>query len=541
MASIFRRIFGESGPEGTWVQVDPIVSARIIGYMGRTTDRALIRSTILRRYGTGIRLVKDEVTGIDYEVYSKTGFDVRMAAGHIETVTIGFGHKIAAAIATLFSEPGQNFDLVGPSGADVSKASELLDEMRGGEEHIEALVEADHESIWLGSSPVFTEFVDGALRYYVTDPGKIQVLYEEAIESNGKVRPTNLTDIEDATCVVIQTGNVDDQTYSYVAIFGRSSRYPNGRYVSFRSSGNGREIPDIGARNSWDWLQEGEIANPLSWYANAHPEMDLPEYPIVTIHSDLIREARLFPLSESLLQEALEADVAASHIRATSGDNAKGTMAFSKSDAGGLQPVPKNLRGDVTLEAGQKLESVNLPTDAPKTAWELLKEEMTSTGQGFTVPDFHLRSEDHTIEASSGVALKVRSKQLLKLRDRRAKKNAPQVHKQFVIDKALISVFADAEESTIALLESCDQTWDPGEQEIPEDSEKVINEIERCVDLGIYDTIEAIRVKYGLSSEAEAIEKYEQLAKRAVKYPPLIDDEVDDMGNTEGIEDERSK
>lgn len=545
MASIFRRILGSADEQGTWVQADSVMSAKILGYMGRVTDRALVRSTILRRYGTGIKLVKDATTGIDYEVYSKQGFSARMAAGHIETVSVGFGHKLSGAIATLFSEPTQNFDLVGADGTDVSDAAELLEDMRNGEQFIESLVQADNESIWLGSSPVFVEFVDGYLKYHVIDPGKIQCLYEEAIESNGRSRPTNRKDIEDATCVVIETGSQDDLTHSYVAIFGRSSRYPNGRYVTFKSSGDGREIPEFGDDNSWDWTppdDQQNPANPLSWYANNNPELDLPEYPIAIIYSGLVREDRLFPLSESLLQEALEADVAASHIRATSGDNAKGTLAFSKSDAGGHQPVPKNLRGDVTLEAGQKLESVRMATDGPKVAWELLKDEMTSTGQGFTVPDFHLRSEDYTVEASSGVALNIRSKPLIKFRTRRAAKNAPSVHKIFKVEKALISVFADeaVDEATISLLESCDQTWDPGTQEMPEDEEKVIGSIERCVDLGIYDTIEAIRVKYNLASEDEAIDKYDQLAKRAQKYPPLIDvsDYNDDDNGGMGENDE---
>lgn len=520
MASILRRIFGEAGTEGTWVQPDPVLSARVLGYSGRLTDRALIRETILRRYGTSLKLEKG-VDGTEYQIFIRTGFNARIAAGHIETVCVGLGHKIAGAIATLFSEPTMNFDLVGPGGANTEDAAELLKEMRGGELYVETLVQADHESVWLGSAPVFTEFVDGRLRYHVTDPGKMQILFEESIESNGRVRPTNRLDIEDATCVVIETGSLDEQTKSYVAIFGRSTRYPDGRYVSFQSSGNGREIPPPGTVGSFDWEINGEIANPLSWYANAHPEMDLPEYPVFTIHSGLVRRDTLFPITDSLLMEALEADVAASHIRATSGDNAKGTLAFSKSDAGGHQPVPKNLRGEVILEPGQKLESIKHDSSASKIAWELLESEMVSTSQGYTVPDFYVSTRDHTVESASGVALKVRARQLIKLRDRRAALNGASVEKSFLIDKALISLMAEADESTIALLESCEQTWDPGQQDLPEDEEKQINAIERLQDLGIVDTIEAIRIVYNLGNEAEAIDKYEQLKKRSEKYPPL--------------------
>lgn len=522
MASIFRTLLGSDDTGGSWVQSDSILSAKILGYMGRIIDRALVQRVITQRYGTRINQVKDSVSGITYESFADKSFAARMAANQIETVCVGYGHKVAAAIATLFSESSQSFTLVGPTEeTDTSAASEVLTSLRGGDPFIEALVQADYESIWLGTSVIFAEFVDRALRYHVIDPGKVQVCFDEWVVSDGRNRPANRLDLEDATCVVVETGSPDDQTHSYVAIFGRSEDLPKGRYVRFKSSGNGREIPRFGADDSSDWVQDGQPANPMSWYAEEHPDEEVPEFPLVLIRSGLVREDRLIPLSEGLLQESLEADVAATHIRATSGDNAKGTRVFTKSDAGGHQVIPRAVRGDVSLEVGQTLDEIHGDINAPRIAWDLLKEEMTSAGQGWCVPDFHLRSEDYTVEASSGVALKQRSRQLFKLRERRKAKNAPAVRRLFQIEKALISIFADGEDSAILLLEQCDQMWDPGEQDIPVDPAIVTSEIQRCLDLGLYDAIEAIRVKYDLSSEAEAIDKYELLAARAKKYPPL--------------------
>jgi len=536
MASILRRIFGKTDTDGTWVQADSTLTAKVLGYAGRTTDRKQIRDTIVRRYGTTITREKDS-SGTDFQVFTKGGFDARMRAGHIETVSVGLGHKIAGAIATMFSEPTQNFDLLGAEGAegaDTTDAAELLADMRDGEQYIEALVQADTESVWTGCAPVFTEFVDGKLRYHVIDPGKIQVFFESVIESNGVNRPTNRMDIEDATTVVIETGVVDIKTKSYIAIFGRSTANPNGRYVSFLSSGDGREIPEYGDDNSFDWVTGGERANPLSKYASMHPDLDLPEYPIIIIQGGVVRRDALMSATDSLLQEALEADVAASHIRATSGDNARGTLAFKKSDAGGTQPVPKNLRGEVILEFGQELDSINHDASAPKISWEILQEEMVSTGQGYTVPDYYTSSKDHTVEAASGKALKVRARQLAKLRDRRVAINTPEVEKEFEIEKAFISLMAEADESTINLLESCTQTWDAGSQYMPEDDTEKVSLIEKLVDLGVYDTIEAIRLAYNLSDEEEAVVKYEQLAKRMKKYPPLYEAEGDGEGEGDG-------
>lgn len=522
MASIFRRIFGGDKIEGTWVGADKTTTANILGYAGRQTDRKQIREAILRRYGTGIKIVKDPVTGITHQTYSKDGMSVRMQAGHIETVSVGLGHKIAGAIATQFSEQTQNFALTSPKGKNVKAASELLDRMRGGT-FVESLVEADEDSVWVGCMPVFVEYVDGGLQYHPTDPGKIQVLFEEFIESDGFTRPTNHRKIEDATCVVIETGTHGSGVKSYVAIFGRSMQYPNGRYVTYRSSGDGRDVPEVYDANANDWTIDGEPANPLTWYANDRDLPDLPEYPVAIIHSGLVRRDTLFPVSQSLLSEALEADISASHIRATSGDNARGTKAFTKSDNAGTQPLPQSLSGEVTLEPGQKLEQVLADSNAPKIAWDLLQEGMVASGLGFTVPDFYLSSKDHTVEAASGAALRVRSGQLAKLRGRRVELNAPAVKKIFTIEKILIALMApkETDAAAIELLESCEQTWDPGTPESPETEAEKVAAVKELVALGIYDTIEAIRVVYNLGSESEAIEKYQQLAKRAKQYPPL--------------------
>lgn len=528
MASIIRRIFGETGQRGTWVQADSRLTARILGYSGRLTDRSQIRETLLKRYGTGLRVIKDELTGVDYQVFVKDGFDVRLQFGHIETVCIGLGHKIASAIATLFSEQTQTFALSGPNESDASAASELIWDLRG-ERFVEALVQADTESIWVASMPILVEFVDGVLHYRVIDPGKVQVLFEESIESNGQTRPANMLDIEDATCVVINTGSTDDITNSYIAIFGRSQEYPDGRYVAYRSSGDGLEIPKPYADDTYDWIDKdsGEIANPLSLYANQNPDLDVPEYPIATIHSGLVRRETLFPVSDSMLQEALEADVAASHIRATSGDNSRGTRVFVKSETGATQPVPKSLSGEVILEDGQDLRQLNADSAAPKIAWELLQEEMVSTSLGFAVPDFYISSQDHTVEAASGVALRVRSGQLNKLRARRAELNAPAVDKIFEVEKIYVSMMADADDGAKTLLESCEQTWDPGRLESVESETEQAAAVRSLVDSGLYDTIEAIQTIYNLGSEAEAVEKYELLSQRRKKYPPLNQDEKD--------------
>lgn len=513
-----------------WIEPNGITTSAILGYFGRVNDRSQVRQAIVNRYGTGIKQTKDDA-GNTLETYTKAGFAERMLAGHVEVVTIGLGHNITAALATLFTEPGQRFALLSPTGEEITDVAGWFAEFRESSQFIEGLVSADEEAVQLGVSLLFVEFYEGYLRYRTIDPGKVKVRFDTYVTSDGEPRPVNYLDIEDATCVVLETGTVDADTKTYTAIFGRSDAYPNGRYVSYTSDNDGKDIPDIGVEGIYEWTNtSGEVANPLSQYANDNPTIPLPEYPLVLFFGGHVRRDRLFPISTSLLEESIEADVAASHIRATSGDRARGTLALTKSQNNVTNPLPDHLYGEVSLEPGMTLEAIDGNPNAPQVAWELLKAENVAAAQGYGVPDYYVSSEDHTVEASSGVALKIRTGPLIKFRDKRAAINAPSVAKLFEIEKALIALFAEGDEAMITRLEAAGQQWDPGEKDLPEELVDVVDTADKLLAKGVYDTIEYIRVVYKLSSEAEAIAKYEDLKARAEKYPPLKEEKTPEIG-----------
>lgn len=530
MAEIIRNLSEEDESTEVWVEPDAISTSKILGYFGRINDRAQVRNAIVKRYGTGIKQTKDKAGNI-LETYTKAGFEERMLAGHIEVVTVGLGHSITAALATLFTEPGQRFALISPSGEEISDVAEWFGDIREDSQFIEGLVSADEEAVQLGCSVLWVEFYEGALRYRTVDPGKVKVRFDGAVESNGAVRPVDYRDLEDATCVIIETGTIDAETKSYLAIFGRSYEYPNGRYVAYNSDSDGKDVPDVSSETAYEWVNlRGQIANPLSQYANEHPDVDLPEYPLVMFYGGHVRRDRLFPLSLSLLEESIEADVSASHLRATSGDEARGSRVLTKSHENRTAPLPDHLYGEVSLEPGQTLDAVAGNANNSMIAWELLKEENIATAQGYSVPDYYVSSKDHTVEASSGVALKIRTGPLIKFRNTRAAINAPGVQKVFEIEKILISMFAEGDAGMISQLEAAGQQWDPGEKDLPEELKDVVETAETLYSRGVYDDIEYLRVVYNLPSEAEAIAKYEALKARREKYPPLKEEQVMDAG-----------
>lgn len=538
MPSILRKLFPENTYEDSesteeWVEPGDTVTGKILGYFGRINDRAQIRNAIIQRFGTGIKRTKD-AAGNDYETYTKKGFEERMLAGHIEVVNVGLGHNIVSATATLFTEPGQQFSIVSVDGEEMADVAEWVSDFRADSQFIKGLRDVDEEAMQLGVSCLWVDFYEGLLRYRTIDPGKMKVRFDQAVDKvndSGMVvesRPVNYQDIEDATCVIVETGTIDTQYKSYTAIFGRSHRYPNGRHVSYTSRADGKDVPEVGDGDIYEWTNTaGQIANPLSQYANDNPDLDLPEYPFVLFYGGHVRQDRLFPLSASLLEESLEADVTASHLRATANDNARGTLALERVEKAAASPLPDHLYGEVSLQPGQEIKRVPAESAGTKIGWELLQQETIASAAGFGVPDYYVSSQDHTVEASSGVALEIRTGPLIKFRDDRIVTNAPSVAKVFEIEKANLSMFAEGDAKIINQLETAGQLWDAGEQDLPEEMTEVVETAETLYNRGIYDTIEYLRVVYRLATEAEAIAKYEELKARGEKYPPLKEEEPD--------------
>lgn len=511
---------GDPAPEQIWIEPDSTLTSKVLGYFGRTTDRAQIKNAILARYGTGIKIEKTP-SGTTRETYVVNGFDERINAGHVEVVSSGFGHNLSTAVANMFTEPGLKFSLVAGEGADLKKVTEFFEDFREASQFLDGMTQADRESFQLGCSALWLEFYEGLIKYRTIDPGKIKVCFDQIIETEDGPRPVNYSDIEDATCVIMETGNLDGTTKSFLAIYGRSVDLPYGRYVTYQTSGDGKTVPEVGEPGSYDWRIPGTDtpANPLSYYAAQNPDEVVPEYPIAIFYGGHVQRDRLFPVSTTILEEALEADVTASHLRGISNDHARGARVIERDRTAAGAPLPPALYGNVSLEPGQKLVAVDGNASAAEIAWKLLKEGGVATAQGYGVPDFYVSSEDHTLEASSGVALKVRSVPLVRFRAERININRPAVDKVFRIERALIGLFAeDAQADT---LQTCSQIWEPGALNFPEDTQVTVANVAQLVSLGVYDTIEAMRVVFQLPSEADAIDKYEALRKRALQYPPL--------------------
>ncbi len=499
----------------------------IVSYHNRQGDKETVRAAIKRRYGIGIKKVADGTEGT-VETYTRDGFAEQVDAGLIEAISSGFAPKIVNALATLFTERGQKYTLTHEATDDVESAESLLNDHRDYGGYNATMTAADKLSIQTGSAAVYLSFVRDHVRYQHFSPADITVFFGDFITEDDEIRIVDQTDLEDATAVRIRLSQVDASTWNYLLILGSSDIWPNGRHVTYQADESGGDLPAVGADNTIDWMPEGsdEPANPLSYWANTNPtESDLPEYPIAIIKSGITASGDVMPTSTSLYDDSVEMDIAASHLLSTSQEAAAGTTVITREHTGRNHPLPTTLTGKLALDSGQAIEHLDLGSSASVDGMQVLKDLQIEIAAGYSVPDFMVASEDHMLEASSGISLQIKARPLKKAREERIELNVPTIGKIFQIETILMSLFLEGSDSELKQLAACSLDWDAGELKLPENKKEASERIIALMDKGILDTIEAIREYYQLTSDEDAIAFYEKMSDRKTDYPPLAEPE----------------
>ncbi len=507
----------------------------MVAYFNRQSDHDQIRSGVISQYGIGIEHVTDPETSTDVrQTYTRQNIKKQVNSGIVETITIGFGNKIVNATATLFTEDSQKYSLEHETIEDLDDAEDVLWKHRDAGGYESAVTKCDERSVEIGSAAVFITYQD-SLKYNVIAPSDLRVFFSEYIEENGNRRRTDTTDIEDATVCIIRLSQVDRVNWNYLAIFGRSKMYPNGRYVQYTSSQESTKVPELGDDDVVEYEIEGVgPCNPLSYYANQNPDESLPEYPIATINGGVTDSGDLMPYSTSLWADCVTIDVAASHLLATSQDAARGTLVIKRLHEGAGKSLPNTLHGAIELDVGLDIEHIDHNAESSKIALNVLKNLMIDKAGSYSVPDYMIAPDDDSrLDAgSSGVALEVKTKPLIRKRQQRIKRNKNEVNKIFQVEKSLIHLFDESD--GVDLLAECSQIWDAGIIKLPENKKEAADRIISLMDKGILDTIAAIREYYSVATDAEAIDIYETMKARATKYKPLVAEPKKPVGMLRG-------
>ena len=503
----------------------------MISYFNRQDDKDQIREAIKTRYGLGVRTVQDpNVDGAaPQETYVRGKFETEVDAGIIEALAAGFGPRVVNALATMFTEVGKGFSLTSDETDDISEAEQMLQQYREAGSLSSELVKTDRRSVQVGSAGILTQWAGDILTYQVVSPSDVRAYFGDTItETNGEVETTRAVDrrdIEDASIVTIRLSQADETLWNYLAIFGRQADYPYGRWVTYQATPDSTYVPEVGDPDTFDYTTEtGEIANPLSYWAEQNPDQNIPEYPIAIFQGGTTEENSYMPTYTSLYTDCKEMDVAASHLQATSQDAARGTTVLNIDEIGAGQPLPRTLHGAIVANKGQTVEYVDHKAQNSKDAMDVLERLMINLASGYSVPDYMISPDDSAISKESGTALMVKTQPLKKARQFRIELNAGAVKKLFEIERALIAMHAPATEdqTLIDQLQTARQQWDPGEITIPESKKDKTERLEKAKAIGVVDEIAAIREYYDLATDAEAIAVYEKMKERAEEYPALV-------------------
>lgn len=498
----------------------------VVSYFDRRTDHAAIKNAIKVRYGLGIKQDKDpNNASAVIETYVKGGWSLQVDSGLIEAITVGFGQKVVGALSNLFTENGQKLSFVhDDENRDLEDIDTLMNRNREAGGFGTAIINADKRAIQTGSCAILVNYSGGQLNYETFVPSAVRFYYPEYIieEGTGQRRAPTHSDIEDCYAVVVRVSQRNTLESNFLGIMGRSIEYPQGRYVEFSGKTTSVEIPEVGDSSIVsEYMYQDAPANPLSVKANEMPDAGVPEYPIAIVLGSITDDSTPMPSSTSLYQDCIEFDLAASHTLSASQEAARGCDVLSIDQEGVSQPLPRSLSGNVVTNPGQNFEHVSKNAEDPEKAFDTLKKMMVENAMGRGVPDYIASSEDHALGAESGRALEVKTRPLIKERNRRITVNQDTVRRLFDIEKFLLFAHEEGEDAVLSTLIECRQVWQPGEIKLPESKLEKVERIGSALEKGLIDTIGAFKEYYDVATDDEAIEIYEKMKERSVEYPSL--------------------
>jgi len=501
-------------------------------FYDRVDDKSQVETAIVKTWGIGITKKSASVdgsTGNTIETYVHDAFLDKVHRGEIDAINTGFVHKISDAKGTLFTEPGGSMALTHESIDDLEDPQNILERHRKLGGYKATLTASDRFSVFMGSTGVMVAPQRGALRYYQVKPGDIRAFFGSEVfeqngpDDNGGYRTIDRTRMQDASVVLVRLGRIDESEFAWIAIVPRNTEYQYGRYVAFSAPNEVTRLPDPdpGGNGVFDYTIDGELANPLSWFAFHNPEYDVPEIPIAVIYGGTTDTKDLFPVTQSLYRLGISFDKDQSHIIGKSQEKASGTQKLTTTNEAEGKPLPRNLTGAVHLMPGQDIEDMGHDPSGCQVAHDILKDTRIDAAASFSVPDFMASSEDYTLDASSGIALAIKAKPLVRDREFREEINQPFVRDLFHIEQAYLAFKNEEDQAAIDLLLECDQVWDSGWLQLPQNTKELSEELHMVMADGYMDIVEAMRRYYQLPSDEEAKAMYRRMVERREEFLPL--------------------
>ncbi len=473
-------------PQNYAVTVDPIVGEMVDSLDGNS--RTYIEEKMAARFATRIERREDKVTGTEGEFLARSNAakEAAIEYGLLEVCGLFTFNRIVREWASLWTE-GVTYKY----DPDNDAFDEELQAARqvGGRNLVMGRV--DELASAVGSSSVLVQVLGSELNYQAITRDKITVIFGETITEGDTERPVNPLNIEEATLVVVQLdSDVTSGNTQYVAYYGRSDKYPQGRQAKYWAK-SWDQIPEVdaGGEDVIDYMaNETDVANPMTlWQIQQGKQAVTPEYPIATwLGSTSGYGSELMPVTDGLYMQCKEFDLGASRILLSALKSARGVFAFNQGETAG-NSIPESIsEGDAVIPPDTNITTHYIPAVNSKDAMEVLVNLAAQTSEAFQVPAYRMGLTAN-ITIPSGAALRELNRPLIRLRNSRTEINRTEVARMFDIERILASM-----ENSSATGEGITEIWEPDELQFSVSELERIQAAREKVEAGFADVNQVV-------------------------------------------------
>jgi len=460
-----------------------------------------IKEKMAEMYATEITTVEnDKGERVQHQVKTKAAQVAAIQNNLFEIVARGMIRKVPNNVAVLAEN--SEFEFTSNGNIDETFTADIEESRQAGSFDL-MQSRLDTISVVCGSAVELLQVNNGVFQYQPMTPDKVWVVFGDKIEVNEEQFPVDKLKIEHAQCIIIQM-----DTEKFAAYFGRSDKYPNGRFVQYKAK-EWSSIPSLDADGIEDYMVGDEIYNPLTYLQDTTKDYTSPEYPIRIWQgttSGIGKE--LLPVNTGLYDSCREIDLTSSRVSMAANKGARGAWFFT--NEGGVSPnQPASLdEGISKLEPGQSVLVLTVPAANIEQANTVNDANTKYLADSWSIPSY-LMSIDGSVQLPSGAALLKANEPLVKFIQKRKAINNSQMNRLFQIEKALASIEAGS-----VIGEGIEQTWTLKPMEVLKTDTEKLTELKLKKELEIVDKATILAEVEGITIE-QAQEQIDNLVVAA--------------------------
>lgn len=448
-------------------------------------DRYHVKVRMAEMFATEIVKGEDEKgEPKEFQRRTKQAQKVAIENDLFEVVVRGISGKITGLIASLAENSELKYT---KNGAEDEEATEDIAAARQAASFGLKLSRVDELSVLNGVCGMLIQVSGANFRYEPIPADKIFIVFGnkivegEDLESD-EYRAVNKLDIEDALAVIIQLDDSD-----FVAYFGRSDEYPEGRMVKYSAS-EWHKVPSVGEDDdAEDYFDGDTVANPLTVLQDETGDYTTPEYPVVLWYGSQKGVGKeILPVSNRLYETSKEIDLTASRTMFAANVGARGSW-FYLNEAGASPSQPQSFAEGVNvLKSGQSAVVLTVPSGNIAEAESVNNNAASYFADTYGVPTY-MSGILQNVSIPSGAALMEANRPLNMTINKRYEINRSGMDKIWDIERSLATI-----ENGQDMYPETEQTWNVEEVQIFETANQKLTDAKLAKELGIVDNAEIL-------------------------------------------------